>query len=493
MPRAEVRSTQFDFRGGLNSNFSEDVLNENELRNMQNARAKLGDLEKRAGTQRLHTTVLGSGAPVCGVYQWDAPLGKQLVAIAGGNFYHKLAAAANYTQIASTLTTTDRATFTPYRIGGNVKLLIADKALRTWDGTTLVTAIAGAPAADRAIIYKLRAFAIDGTKTMSFSKIGDPTLWSVANGGGTIDIETYDDAQNMALMVLGSSLLIAKRNNVARFTGVDTSNIRVDVETEGVSGEVGCIAPNTFVRFDEYGFMLSDRGPYIVTEAGVKEIGLKVAKGFDFGDRSLWQSAQATHNRRRKEIWLTCGAPSDADTVNKYVWIYNYTTSTWSGPFLFSWPGVITLGRYQRTDDTESIQIGGQDGYVRDGDVEEVGSVDDVLKDGTGGSSVTMDVQLPDVTAGAPERVKSMRGKNELVADLGAAAGEASAVTAYWTSELGSGSVPLVTLGAGVRTYRYKLSAKGARIVHGFTSASKRMIRILGVLPKSKISRGVRS
>lgn len=496
MPRERVKAIQSDFRGGLNSSYSDDILDVNEFRGGKNGRGRLGDFEKRAGSQRLHGTAIGLGASMKGAYQWDAPLGSQIIAVCGSEFYHKLLSAANFTEIAASLSTTDRVTFAPYRIGGNVKVLIADgSGLFSWDGTTLA-AIAGSPAADRAAIYKLRGFAIDGTKTLYYSKIGNPTLWAVADGGGSVDIETYNDAQNMGISVVGSSLLIFKKDNVARFTGVDTSNIRVDVETEGISAEVGLIAPNALCRFEEVAFFLSDRGPYLATEAGVKEIGLKVGRSFDFGNRELWSQACAEHNRRRKEIWLSLGAPEgDSTTTNtKHTWIYNYLTGAWSGPFIFPFD-VSTISRYQRSDGTESVMIGGFDGFLRDADVEEVGSVDDVIAGGTTGTAVEMDLVLPDIVAGAPDTVKNMRQVNELVADLGAAVdGETSALTPYWTSELSTAgsSVDIATQGSGVFTYRYKLPAKGARIIHGFRSTSKRMIRLLGVLPRLTLSRKVR-
>ena len=493
MPRERVRAVQSDFRGGLNTSYSDDILDPTEYRGGQNLRSLLGELEKRAGSKRLHGTAIGAGASVKGVFQWDAPLGSQLIAVCGSDFYHKLLAAANYTEVAASLSITDRVTFAPYRIGGNVKVLIADgSGIFTWDGTTLAS-VAGAPTADRALIYKLRAFAFDGSKTLYYSKTGDPTKWAVADGGGFVDIETYNDAQIMAGIVVGSSLLIFKEDNTARFTGVDTSNIRVDVETEGISAEVGCIAPNTVCRFDEAAFFLSDRGPYIATEAGVKEIGLKVARSFDFGNRLLWLSAQAAHNRRRKEVWLSLGAPSDSDDNTRHTWIWNYQTGSWSGPFIFSFD-VSVIGRYERADGTESVMIGGFDGFVRDADVEEIGSIDDVLSTGTGGSAVEMDLQLADVTADVPDTLKNMRQVNEIVADLGAVvSGEDSALTAYWESELGSGEVDIPTKGVGLFTYRYKLAtAKGARLILGFRSTSQRMVKILGVFPRLTLSRKAR-
>ena len=68
-------------------------------------------------------------------------------------------------------------------------------------------------------------------------------------------------------------------------------NIRIDIESEGVSNEIGLIAPNTLVKFEEMAFLMSDRGPYMVSEGGVKEIGLKVANEFDFGNRAAWAGA----------------------------------------------------------------------------------------------------------------------------------------------------------------------------------------------------------
>jgi hypothetical protein len=61
--------------------------------------------------------------------------------------------------------------------------MIADGALRSWDGAALTLAIAGAPAAKWILEYKLRMLALDGTKTLYGSKVGDPTLWAPPTAG----------------------------------------------------------------------------------------------------------------------------------------------------------------------------------------------------------------------------------------------------------------------------------------------------------------------
>jgi hypothetical protein len=489
MARPREADPRFDLRGGVNSTFGADVLDVTEARQTKNGRILMGgNVQKRAGSQRLHDTAIGSGAAVKGLFQWDDPLGKRIVAVAGGNFYHKSSAATDFTAIVSTLSTVNRVTWAPYRTGAAIKLLFADGALRSWDGTTLTTVIAGAPAARQLAIYKVRGFATDGTKTLYGSKVGNPTLWGAPNGGFTADVETYDSEPLNGIIVVGSSLLLCKEDNIARFTGVDTTNVRIDIESEGVSREVGLIAPNTLVGFEEFAFLMTDRGPYIASEAGLKEIGLKVTREFDFANKAAWGAAEAVHNRRRKEIWLTF--PQNAEVRNDTTWIYSYRTDTWAGPFRFPF-SLMATARLELVTAEESSMAGGNDGFVRDLDVVAIGAKDDVLRAGTGGANVVLDLTYPDLLGGAPDIVKSMRSKQKVEADLGAA----GSLEAYWSSELSAGSsVFMATRGAGVKDYRWKwANAKGARLVYGLRESTAEIVTINGVLPNFALGRKARS
>lgn len=492
MARARESEPRFDLRGGVNSTFGADVLDTTEVRQTKNGRILLGgNVQKRAGSQRVHDNAIGSGAAVKGLFQWDDAVAaaKRIVAVCGGNFYHKSFAATDFTAIASTLSTVNRASFAAYRTGATIKLLFADGALRSWDGTTLTTAIAGAPAALGVAIYKLRGFAIDGSKTLYGSKVGNPTLWGAPNGGFTADVETYDSEPIRGIIVVGSSLLLCKEDNIARFTGVDTTNIRIDIESEGVSREVGLIAQNTLVGFEEFAFLMTDRGPYVASEAGLKEVGLKVTREFDFANKAAWAGAEAVHNRRRKEIWLTF--PQNAEVRNDTTWIYNYRNDTWSGPYRFPF-SLMATSRYELTTQEDSTLAGGNDGFVRDLDVVAVGAKDDVLRAGTGGANIVLDVTYPDLLGGAPDTVKSLRGRKQHVqADLGAA----GSLEAYWRSELAAAgsSVFMGTKGAGVKDYRWKwANAKGARLVYGLRDSTAEIVTINGIVPDYALGRKTR-
>lgn len=480
MARPHTIEARFDFRSGVNRSFSSDVLTPTELRRARNTRlVPYGAVVKRGGSQRLHTSALATGAQVTGLYQWDAPgTSGQVVAVAGGNFYYKAAADADFTQIASTLSTSRRARFATHRAGTNIVLYFADGALRKWDGTTLTTSITGAPAATDIAVYKSRMFAVDGSKTVYWSAIGDPSKWSSADGGGFADVETYDTEGLQGIMSLGSSLLLFKEDNVARLTGTSRDDIQVDKETEGVSPEIGLIAPATLVRVEQVAFFLSDRGPYIADEAGVRFIGQNIELEVENANRQHLSGAVAVHNRRRREIWLMF--PGSGETQNATVWVYNYRNGAWSGPWDFQGFACSVVARYERTDSTESAMAGGYDGFVRDLDVSSVGAKDDVLRDGTGGTAVPMEIELPHLIMGDPARVKTLRGVHSLAADLGAA-GSASV---EWSSEAGSNSASPLTIasqGAGERDYKFRLAAAGRRIALNIKEATTEIAQLNGI------------
>lgn len=91
MPKPIVTDHRYDFRGGRNSAISPDLLNQNELVDATNVRLNTtyGGFTKRTGSQRIHQVPLPNAldvAKIDGCFQWDAPLGKQIVAIANGLF-----------------------------------------------------------------------------------------------------------------------------------------------------------------------------------------------------------------------------------------------------------------------------------------------------------------------------------------------------------------------------------------------------------------------
>lgn len=112
------RDARFDFSKGVNSTWSADVLDAMELVRAMNARlTTYGAVSKRGGTQRVHSDDMGPA--VLGIVQWDNPSqAGQLVAICDADLWYKTLAATTWTNVASTLSTTNRCIFAPYKTGG---------------------------------------------------------------------------------------------------------------------------------------------------------------------------------------------------------------------------------------------------------------------------------------------------------------------------------------------------------------------------------------
>jgi hypothetical protein len=263
-------------------------------------------------------------------------------------------------------------------------------------------------------------------------------------------------------MTVGSSLIIWKENNIARFTGVSAADIRLDRETEGVSAEVGLIAVEALVKAEEIVYFLSDRGVYMANESGVLHISPKIDA--ELRAESNLEDSRMGHMAARAEIWLT--VPSGN------TWIYDYRNQAWSGPYTGF--DAFSYAAYERSDGYESMIRTGVD-YIYDCDV---GVLDDVAYAGTGGTPVTLTVQYPDFLFRDPRLVKSVRGVSTIEADLGAS----GYVELAWSSEMGSGSVQLHTKGAGVRSYPFRLQARGRRIQVTITEDTENPIQLNGIV-----------
>lgn len=468
--------TRFDFRKGVVSSHSEDILDRQELVSAQNARLGYGSIDKRAGTQRLHDTAIASAADVLGLHQWDAPaVDKQVVAVAGGNFYHfNPASDTDFTEISSSLSSSARPWFAAHIESGTPVLYFADGALRKWDGTTLTTSISGAPSATAVAVYKTRLFAIDGSKTIYWSVVADPDDWSSVNGGGSARVETYDTEGLVGLAKYGSSLLLFKEDNIARYTGVSASEIRIEQESEGVSPEVGCVAAQTIVEFEKGVFFLSDRGPYVANEAQAVPIGIQIEDQIMDAATSAWSNAVAVHNRRRKEIWLFF--PGSGDTENTVGWCWNYRLGGWTGPWSLSF-NVCSAARFELTSELESVMLGGYDGFVRDGDVESVGAVDDVLRAGTGGSNVSMIVEWPDLVFDDPERIKLLNPTQWIAANLKT---NGSMTTSFAGDGKSAQTQAIASDGDGEKMYQLRPGTTGRRITFKITEATDEIVKIHG-------------
>lgn len=466
------------FLGGVNTSVPPHRIGAEEVVSSRNLRSteQYGSLVTRAGSKRLHSDVLPAAPTAIG--QWDAPGGTQEFAFSGGDLYYKDSAATVWTRVALALDETLPPGYAVHRSGSDNRLFFGDgTSLYTFDGAT-ASVVAGAPSVRKLEVYKARGFGIHTGNLLHASAVDDLTDWSISSGGLTTPIQTYDADDLNGILVIGGSLILTKENNVSRYSGVGVYDTRVETNTDGISAEVGLIAPQTLIRVGEdVGFMLTDRGPYLVTESGVREAGMKVEPSFDWENRGLWSNSVAVHNRRRREVWLF---------TNLGWWVFNYRTQSWSGPWDYQAFSVSSASRYERSSGQESVMAAGTDGFVRDGDFG--APVDDVLFDGTGGAAVPVEVRLRDMTFGHPTRRKNLSLTQTVTADLGAT-GE---LQASWT---GSDGREVVTrhpsAGAGVRDYTSRPKVMGERIEVTLSDESGEEIRIDNVALQAKLGRRV--
>lgn len=490
-PRPRVPDARFDFRGGVNLTYSEDALDSGEVQWALNARhERPGGWSKRRATQRIHDTVVDSGARIQGIFQWNPAGTLQVVIIAGGSLWYMNEGATDFTEVApsSPFSTTVLPRFEVHRDGSTVALYIAmGNATVKFSGTAITSEdVTNSPNSTDLHIYKGRLFALDGTKALFATEVNEPESWQAVDGGFSFSVETYDTEGNTGLTVVGGSLLVLKPNNISRFTGNALEDVAVATLTEGVSSEVGLAAANTLAQFEEVCFLISDRGPYVASEVGVEYVGQKIEEWFrNSMDFELLSEACAGYNRSRREI--LCMLPSLAgEGENDTGWLFDLTTRGWAGPWVFPF-GVSCICRYEREDGTESLLAGGYDGWVRDLDALELATcVDDAARAGTGGTAVELSVSLPPMVMGEPGRMKTFRTTQVVNAAFGVVVGEdtVGSLQATWRNERGTTNtiaIPPRGSSTQIRDHQFRSRARGDRVEWTFTEETASPCLLSGV------------
>lgn len=423
--------------------------------------------------------------PVIGLGSWDAPtVADQTVAINNNAFWHSTAPGGTPTTKVSSPSLSAviaPVVFAPFRSGATPKLFFcgSEGALRSWDGTTLVASISGAPAATFIAVYKDRLFAIDGSATLYWSAVGDGTLWSVGAGGGSAVVGLSDTDKLVGLGVVGSSLLVVKSSSIARFTGTDAETIEIDVGSEGVSRSIGSgnagqlsVGHGNIITTDWGVLVVDERALYLAGEAGVTHISAKLGQPAGLGP----QPRMAAYDPNRRAIWYF--------VYQKGFFLYRPETGVWVGPWTskihqptpFTPASMCAVSTLQGAVLTLAMAFGSdQDNgtiYVED---YTAGACTDGAALGNfnpaNGVSVDPLLQSPRYSMGAPTRVKAFRelqlhaiGVNII------SGGNADRWKMNWTSEgsiSGFGTVnplfgvPFVVPPPTAEVYRVRLKARG--------------------------------
>jgi hypothetical protein len=462
------------------------LLNPNELVDATNARVEnYGAVAKRSGSKRMHVTALP--AAIRGLFQWDSPSGKQVVAISNGDLYHKTSAFGDFTFVDSGATPFSAAVashFVPFRAvaSGAPLVLYAASGTEFWKWTgaalTRITGVNAAPAMALLAPYHTRGFAVDAAtpKRIYWSRIGDMETWSIGlpsdGGNALVDVLTGDSIN--AIDVIGGSLLIFTKDAVVRFSGYSSDDIQIAQDTSGVSSEVGVVGDLALQRVEQVIAFISDRGPYFALESGVTANGIKIENDFDNLDRANLSKAVVGHHRQRREIWYAVAGAGDGG-LNKTVFVYNYRLQAWYGPFTYPY-GITALARYEDANGAEWLMSGGNDGFVRHMDL---GALDDVLADGTGGSTYTMTVELSPMFFEVGPRLIKALDSFDIEADL--PIGSALVVKHAFDSDVFTSETALISTGSGIQPYRLDANTQGKRLRVQLVDASVQLPEVAGI------------
>jgi hypothetical protein len=290
----------------------------------------------------------------------------------------------------------------------------------SWDGVGTLTQLDAppnsnnVPAATSIISYHTRMFAMTAApgfpgsfpKTIFWSKIGDATNYATGDKtfGGSAVTDFLTGQQLTALEVIGSSLLMSTADSIMRFTGHASDDIVISQDTEGVSAEIGAIGPTALKRFENVACAMTDRGPYAVTEVYAQPMGEQLNPDWIALDTAHLTTSIVEYNRNRKEVWIAAPGINDGG-IPKTIFSQSVRLQAWQGPWTYPFQ-MNCLAKYYDVNNVPNVISGGQDGYVR---LMDVGTLDDVNFDGSGGSAITMQVELPVMHFGMPGIKKALK------------------------------------------------------------------------------------
>lgn len=450
MPRTPLRDGQGDFRGGLNLSYDEDALAPNEVRRADEAiLTEYGAISKRLGIQQIMANGLSGSADVQGGFSWFKDDGtQQLLAVANGTLYTApYAIPATWTSRTGTpsagLETTGAPAFASFRDGSGECVYIADgassKSLNKWNGTTFTTDINNTPAKIRSLaVYNQRLFGCTGEdQKIYWSALNNgDSLGYATSGGGEAVIRTFGDQNITGLAAFRSSLLVFHVSGISRFTGLTQDDIAIAAGAQGVTTDVGAVAPRSIVNTPDAVYFLSDRGFYVATETQVAPISLKLdplIRRLDFTGAS---GVIGVHNRAGKEIWWYL--PSFG------VYRYNYALQAWTGPCKGGFVTPATTAMWEAVDGEEQpiVLVGDEASFVKQADKPGIYK-DNVSSSGSGGTAFSLAVQCRRIFHGDPMQFKAYKWAYVLCSLKGS-----TTAGFKWTTQNGTGIYTFPNTGA---------------------------------------------
>lgn len=412
--REKVVDQQPKFDGGLNSVSDDASVLPNQMRRADNARlTDYGAVTKRGGTKRTTASPIAAASVLNG-YTWRKDGGTQELMIVCNGLLHTSTYLSTYpwtwTARAGALSTTVTPSFVQFRDASADVVYIADGGLlNVWNGTTLTTNIVGTLDVTNIAVHNQRLWGCGNAAfpdSIFYSALNNgDTFANGSAGGGQIIVRTFSDETVVGVASVNTSLLIFHRRGISRLTGYGQDDITV--APQGLTADVGTIAPRSIVSIGNLGFFVSERGLYSCNESEVSAVGtvdtpdplLPVIRNLTSAQVA---NISATFNRATRELWINVPAYG--------VYVYHTVLRAWSGPWEsgFLDPATTTLFDSIDSDGLPALLRGDEDGYVTTCDETGV-VVDNQLSDGTGGTPYTMTVQMHRMYCGDDALAKSLR------------------------------------------------------------------------------------
>lgn len=447
--REKVLDQQPRFDGGLNSVSDDSALLPNQLRRAENARlTDYGAITKRGGTRRTSTSELAAASVLNG-YTWRKDGGtQQLMAVCNG-LLHTSTFGSSYpwtwTAQTGALSSSVAPSFAQFQNGSADVVYIADGGLlNVWDGTTLSTDIAGTIAVETVTVHNQRLWGCGNSAfpdSIFYSSLNNgSTFANGASGGGQIIVRTFADETVVGLASVNTSLLIFHRRGISRLTGYGQDDITV--LPQGLTADVGTIAPKSIVSIGNLAFFISERGLYRCNESEVSPVGtvdtpdptLSAIRSLSVTD---FASIRSAFNRATRELWISI--------PDFGVYAYHTILQAWSGPWDTGYVTPATTAIFDSLDSNglPALLKGDASGYVTVCDAPGV-FVDNQLANGTGGTVYTMTAQMHRMFCGDEATAKSLRF-GYLTAQLKGSL----ATDVTWRTDIDAGAFTLPTTSSG--------------------------------------------
>lgn len=472
--RSRVSDSQASFSGGLNSTASEFNVGDTQVKLAENVvLTQYGDATRRGGSQRMSTAAIAA-APVRGGFCWRTAATHEYLTACNGRLYSggTYAIPMAWTDKGAITSASAYPSFEAFRDGAGECVYLADGTFRKYTGGVL-SAPGGTPALTQVAAYNQRLYGITGAdQTIHYSALNNgDTCGVVSATSGNAVVRTFGNQKLTALLALNGALAMFHVSGVSRFVGLTQDDLYIGAGSEGLSTDTGTVAPRSPISVEGYGYFLSERGAFRITDQGVEALDapdspdptVPILPGLS---ASAFAQIDAVHDKNGRTIrWYL---------PDVGVYVYHYRLNAWSGPHTGAYISPTTHCLFDGIDASgrPAVFAGGADGHLRQ--LEMPGSfLDDVLADGSGGNRYTMTVQCRRFFTDHAESEKAWRWAY-LFADLkGSMSGLVS-----WSTASGSGSYTIPSVitavwgaitwgaftwgGGGNRPFRIPLSGRGS-------------------------------